>query len=211
MAAAYQWGYRVAIITAGAVPLLLADSYGWNVSYAVMAVLMTVGIIGGARGAARAATHHPADRDGRHHTRARARDARVGRPPRASRLRGADARVGARCERRRFRERAQRYRRGGRSRRSARRVGIGRPGLRAVGAVVVGFGLIALVALPLPGVRTRPGVYLSSALVDPLRDFFSRYRSAAGSDPGAHLPLPHPRLRAEHHEPVLPRSRLHAD
>jgi PAT family beta-lactamase induction signal transducer AmpG len=49
-----------------------------------------------------------------------------------------------------------------------------------LGAVVVGFGLVALVALPLPGARTRPGVYLSSALVDPLRDFFSRYRTAAG-------------------------------
>ena len=40
MAAAYQWGYRVAIIVAGAVPLLLAEAYGWNFSYAVMAALM---------------------------------------------------------------------------------------------------------------------------------------------------------------------------
>jgi MFS transporter, PAT family, beta-lactamase induction signal transducer AmpG len=32
----------------------------------------------------------------------------------------------------------------------------------------------------LPGVRTRPGVYLSSALADPLRDFLSRYRAAGG-------------------------------
>src|SRR5215213_193968 len=32
MAAAYQWGYRVAIIVAGAVPLLLAQSRGWNFS-----------------------------------------------------------------------------------------------------------------------------------------------------------------------------------
>ena len=47
-------------------------------------------------------------------------------------------------------------------------------------AVVLGFGLIALAALPLPGARTRPGVYLSSALADPLRDFFARYRSAGG-------------------------------
>src|SRR5215213_9337603 len=45
MAAAYQWGYRVAIITAGAVPLLLANSYGWNFSYAVMAALMIVGVV----------------------------------------------------------------------------------------------------------------------------------------------------------------------
>ena len=34
--------------------------------------------------------------------------------------------------------------------------------------------------MPLPGARTRPGVYLSSALADPLRDFFSRYRTAGG-------------------------------
>src|SRR5688572_2901173 len=45
MAAAHQWGYRVAIITAGAVPLLLAEAYSWNFSYAVMAALMTVGIL----------------------------------------------------------------------------------------------------------------------------------------------------------------------
>jgi PAT family beta-lactamase induction signal transducer AmpG len=47
-------------------------------------------------------------------------------------------------------------------------------------AVVLGFGLIGLAALPLPGARTRPGVYLSSALADPLRDFFARHRSAGG-------------------------------
>ena len=46
MAAAYQWGYRVATLVAGAAPLLLADAYGWNFSYAVMAALMTVGVIG---------------------------------------------------------------------------------------------------------------------------------------------------------------------
>src|SRR5512134_807796 len=45
MAAAYQWGYRVAIIVAGAVPLLLAQAYGWNFSYAVMAALMTIGVL----------------------------------------------------------------------------------------------------------------------------------------------------------------------
>jgi PAT family beta-lactamase induction signal transducer AmpG len=49
-----------------------------------------------------------------------------------------------------------------------------------LGAVVLGIGVIVLAALPLPGARTRPGVYLSSALGDPLRDFFTRYRSAGG-------------------------------
>jgi PAT family beta-lactamase induction signal transducer AmpG len=45
MAAAYQWGYRVATLVAGAVPLLLAESYGWNLSYGVMAGLMGLGVV----------------------------------------------------------------------------------------------------------------------------------------------------------------------
>jgi PAT family beta-lactamase induction signal transducer AmpG len=40
--------------------------------------------------------------------------------------------------------------------------------------------VIVLAALPLPNMRTRPGIYLSAALVDPLRDFFARHRSTAG-------------------------------
>src|SRR5262245_7254505 len=46
MAAAYSWGYRVATILAGAIPLLLADAYGWHVSYGVMAALVGLGILG---------------------------------------------------------------------------------------------------------------------------------------------------------------------
>lgn len=44
MAAAYQWGYRIALIVAGAVPLVLAQLYGWSVSYGLMACLMGIGI-----------------------------------------------------------------------------------------------------------------------------------------------------------------------
>jgi len=46
MAAAYQWGYRVAMIVAGAAPLVLAEMYNWNLSYAVMAGLMGFGVLG---------------------------------------------------------------------------------------------------------------------------------------------------------------------
>ena len=46
MAAAYQWGYRVAMIVAGAAPLVLAEMYNWNLSYAVMAALMGFGVLG---------------------------------------------------------------------------------------------------------------------------------------------------------------------
>ena len=44
MAAAYQWGYRIAMLVGGAVPLVLASPLGWNVSYAVMAPLMGIGV-----------------------------------------------------------------------------------------------------------------------------------------------------------------------
>ena len=45
MVAAYTWGYRMARIVAGAAPLVLAQTYGWSFSYAVMASLMLVGML----------------------------------------------------------------------------------------------------------------------------------------------------------------------
>jgi PAT family beta-lactamase induction signal transducer AmpG len=45
MAAAYQWGYRIAALVAGALPLILAGPFGWNVSYAAMAALMGIGVV----------------------------------------------------------------------------------------------------------------------------------------------------------------------
>jgi PAT family beta-lactamase induction signal transducer AmpG len=180
MAAAYQWGYRVGIIVAGAVPLLLADSYGWNVSYAAMSVLMIVGMVA-VLAAPREQQHviRPIETAGI--PPAPVRDAlewiirlamlgfaalvlgsglAANAGILASVLRGmgaagaADAVLAAWS--------------------SDARVFV------QVGAVVIGLVLVALVALPLPGARTRPGVYLSAALVDPLRDFSSRYRTAAG-------------------------------
>jgi len=44
MAAAYQWGYRIAMVVAGAAPLALAEIYDWSFSYGAMAALMGVGI-----------------------------------------------------------------------------------------------------------------------------------------------------------------------
>lgn len=180
MAAAYQWGYRAAIITAGAVPLLLADSYGWNLSYAVMAVLMGVGI----------AAVLAAPREQRHAIRAIETGdipAAAGREALEWIARLAILALGALVL----------------GSGLAANAGVFANVLRGIGAagaadavlvawasdaavvahlaaVAIGLGLIALVAVPLPGARTRPGVYLSSALIDPLRDFFSRYQSAAG-------------------------------
>ncbi|WP_308238087.1 hypothetical protein [Phenylobacterium sp. J367] len=46
-------------------------------------------------------------------------------------------------------------------------------------AVAVGLTVIVLAACPIPGAKTRPGVYLGAALGEPLRDFFVRYRGVA--------------------------------
>lgn len=44
LAAAYQLGYRMALLVAGAGALYISDQVGWNVSYGIMAALMAVGI-----------------------------------------------------------------------------------------------------------------------------------------------------------------------
>lgn len=44
MAAAYQMGYRIALIVAGAGALFIASSAGWSVSYLAMAACISVGI-----------------------------------------------------------------------------------------------------------------------------------------------------------------------
>jgi PAT family beta-lactamase induction signal transducer AmpG len=46
MAAAYQWGYRLAVVVSGAAPLFLASRIGWTGAYSAMAVVMAVGILG---------------------------------------------------------------------------------------------------------------------------------------------------------------------
>ena len=180
MAAAYQWGYRGGMIVAGAVPLLLAQTYGWNFSYGVMGALMGVGVLA-VLAAPREERHaiRPIQTEGLQP--APAREALEWIVRLALLLAGAlvlgsglAANAGI----------------------LARVLGAaGAPGAaKAVlaawasaarvwvhlAAVVAGFGVIILAATPLPGARTRPGVYLLSALGDPLRDFFTRYRSAAG-------------------------------
>ncbi len=177
MAAAYQWGYRVAMIIAGAVPLILAQSYGWNFSYAVMAGLMLVGVAG-VLAAPREAQH-------------------AVRPIATAGLAAAPLRDGVEWLVRLAVLGAGALVLGSGLAANAGILGtvVGAFGLDAlrdgllaawqsdarvwvhVGAVVVGLGTIAVAASPLPGARTRPGVYLASALADPLRDFFARHRA----------------------------------
>ena len=175
MAAAYQWGYRVAMIVAGALPLILAQSFNWNFSYATMAGLMAIGIL--------AVLFAPRERS--HAVRPiHAED--VPSRPLAEILewiaRGAVLVLGALI------------------------AGAGLSGNAAplaliagesvfglgplwrgtsysvflqVGAVVLGLGIVALACSPIPGMRTRPGIYLAASFGDPLRDFFERYAGTA--------------------------------
>ncbi len=179
MVAAYQWGYRLAMIVAGAVPLLLAEVYSWNVSYGVMAGLMGVGIL-----AVLAAPHETQHTIRAIHTQNVRTSPTIEIAEWIARLlilalgalllgSGLAANVSA-----------------------AARLLSG-VGLEAVGgvlleawrsewavwyqlaSVIAGFAVIVAATLAIPGVRTRPGLYLGAALGDPLKDFFARYRGSA--------------------------------
>ena len=44
LSAAYQFGYRIAILVSEAAILIVANHFGWRLSYTVMAVLMAIGV-----------------------------------------------------------------------------------------------------------------------------------------------------------------------
>lgn len=180
LAAAYQWGYRIAIIVAGAVPLILAQQYSWNVSYMVMAALMLIGVAG-VMGAPREAQHvvRPISLEGT--------SSRPGLelPEWAARL--ALVGLGALTLGSGLAGSADVLAQGLNALGQSAAAGhlasawTSRPWgvFLQVGAVLAGGGLIVLAAFPIPGHRTRPGVYLSAALFDPFIDFFARYRGTA--------------------------------
>ena len=179
MAAAYQWGYRIAMIVAGAAPLLLAESYSWNFSYALMAGLMAIGMLAVLL----------APREARH----------VIRPIPLEGVRvSRQAEIGEWLLRVAILATGAVFLGSG----LAGDVRVLSQLLSAVGldplaedlltawrspygvwlqllAVLMGLAVIVVATVPIPGVRTRPGLYLASALGDPLRDFFTRYRGSA--------------------------------
>lgn len=177
MAAAYQWGYRIAMITAGAAPLFLADAYNWHVSYAVMAGCMLIAV-----GATLAAPREKAQRPPQNYTEGMAARPALEAVEWVGRLLllvigavvagsglAADAtflttamgwfgQSGAEAE-------------AFQALWSGRETGI----FIQFPAVIAGLGLIALACLPLPGAPTRPGAYLRRAYGEPLGDFFRRF------------------------------------
>src|SRR5258707_133909 len=44
LSAAYQFGYRIAVLVSEAAVLIIANHFGWRVSYTTMAVLMAIGV-----------------------------------------------------------------------------------------------------------------------------------------------------------------------
>ena len=182
MAAAYQWGYRIAMITAGALPLVLADSYGWNFSYAVMAGCMLVAV-----GATILAPREPTQP-----ARPSVVADMVARPALevfewggrlALILIGALIAGSGLAANATFLNAALHL--FGQSDAAAesfkavwesRETGI----FIQFPAVAAGLGLIALACVPLPGRQTRPGVYLRRAYGQPLGEFFGRFGTKFG-------------------------------
>ncbi|MDO8322747.1 MAG: MFS transporter [Phenylobacterium sp.] len=181
MAAAYQWGYRIAMIVAGVVPLAMSDVVGWSLSYALMAGLMVVGVAG-VLGAPREAKHILRDIDFQGVAGVPWRDGiewvirlaivllgalifGSGLAGNATVLQSVTAAIGqpqlgdaikAAWEAKPFGVFAQ------------------------VGGILTGVALIVVAAVPIPGAPTRPGRYLSTALGAPFIDFFRRYGDVAG-------------------------------
>ncbi|QYF86749.1 MFS transporter [Brevundimonas sp. PAMC22021] len=181
MAAAYQMGYRVAMIVAGAVPLVLADLYNWNLSYAVMAALMGFGVAG-VLFAPREKAHE-------------VRRIPVGDAPSRPALEGLEwiARLlviaAAACV-----IGSGLTGQPGPLNALLSLFGLSDGGREAVAAawearpegvylqvasVFGGLSLLVLACWPIPRLRTRPGAYLAGSFGEPLRDFYRRFSGVA--------------------------------
>jgi PAT family beta-lactamase induction signal transducer AmpG len=182
MAAAYQWGYRGAMIVAGALPLFLADAYGWNFSYAVMAACMLVAV-----GATLLAPREKAQRPSVSYTGtltprpalevvewvARLVIVAAGALLAGSGLAGDATFITTGLI---WLGQDEPQAAAFQALWSARETGI----FLQFPAVVAGLALLALACVPVPGVATRPGVYLRRAYGEPLAEFFGRFGVKSG-------------------------------
>ena len=177
MAAAYQLGWRVAQITAGALPLILAELYNWNLSYAVMAALMGFGVLGVLM----------APREQQHVVRPIPVGDVPSRPAvevvewivRLGLIAVAALIIGTGLT---DQPDALLWAFGGALDEGARAaVTAGLENGEATGVaiqfayVIGGFLLLTAACWPIPGFRTRPGAYLAGSFGEPLKDFFVRF------------------------------------
>ena len=178
MAAAYQWGYRIAMVVSGAVPLWLASRIGWTQSYMLMAVVMAIGILGVLLAPREKSVDLP-----RASTEAGsplletlewvgrvlvmvlgAAFIGAGLSGRAEPLTFLFSMAGAR-------EFAT----------DVGEIWKTRPWgvVWQVTGVVIGLAIVAFATYPLPGKRTRPSAYFAGTLKEPLQEFFRRHHGKA--------------------------------
>ncbi len=182
MAAAYQYGYRIAILTAGIVPLFLASRVNWGIAYATMAVLMALGILAVLMAPKEnprpdMAPLMPADMPAKPAEEAVEWFVRLalvlvgavifgaGFTGQFALLQGAAGLFGL----------------GGvvegmKPLWDARPLGV----VLQVVFAFVGLGAMVAAACPAPGQKTRPGVYFSRSYAEPIADFFRRFEGTAG-------------------------------
>lgn len=174
MAVAVQWGYRGAMIMAGAVPLLLAERFGWNISYLCMAVAMLIGVAA-TLAAPREAAHtiRPIHADGVRQAKVLEIGewlVRLAILIAAALLIGSglsgDAGLLSKIV-------------GGPALEEAWKAKPNGVWLQLLG-VLTGLAVVVVAACPIPKVPTKPGVYLSTALYSPLKDFLTRFAGVAG-------------------------------
>jgi MFS transporter, PAT family, beta-lactamase induction signal transducer AmpG len=182
MAAMYQWGYRIAILTAGIAPLVLAQHIDWSFAYAVMAALMAVGVaavLAAPREQPRPVISPllPRDLPARPAAEAFEWIARLvlllagayvfgaGFSGEFVMIEVAAAAIGVTPD----------------SLTGLAVLWQQRPAgaFIQVGLACLGLLLILGAALPVPGARTRPSTYFVRSYGDPLRDFFSRFAGTA--------------------------------
>jgi PAT family beta-lactamase induction signal transducer AmpG len=183
MAAMYQWGYRIAILTAGIAPLLLAERLDWSFAYATMAALMAIGVaavLAAPRERSRPVMPPllPRDLPARPAAEALEWIGRLALVLGGAYLFGAGftgqfvmiewlgAALGAAPDA--LAQLASLWQRPS--------AGV----LIQLGLACLGLFLIVAAALPVPGTTTRPGTYFVRAYGDPLRDFFTRFAGSAG-------------------------------
>jgi PAT family beta-lactamase induction signal transducer AmpG len=183
MAAMYQWGYRLAILTAGIAPLLLAERIDWSFAYATMAALMAIGVAAvlvAPRERARPVMPPllPPELPARPAAEALEWLVRlslllagaylfgVGFTGQFAMIEWPAAALGASAE----------------ALTCVNGLWEQRPWGMFVQVGLAGLGLALIVgaALPIAGARTRPSTYFVRSYGDPLRDFFTRFAGMAG-------------------------------
>jgi MFS transporter, PAT family, beta-lactamase induction signal transducer AmpG len=182
MAAMYQWGYRIAILTAGVAPLMLAKRIDWSFAYAAMAALMAIGVAAvlvAPRERPRPAMPPLLPRELPVRPAAEALEwigrlslllagayvFGVGFTGQFVMVEQAAAAVGMTPD----------LLAGAHALWNQRQLGV----VIQVGLACLGLCLIVAAALPLPRARTRPSTYFVRSYGDPLRDFFSRFAGTA--------------------------------